>query len=204
MKSLVSIILLSIFFMIGCQDDNSILEPTNNLSTASPQNKGRIILPKFISLPGEDTDGSLAKFVDGVGWTTTNLVTSSNDTELVVKEKYEGGIHGKVQIEVKIKVLKGSIYEDDYMTMTVNENNGTVAISSSQYLNKDAELSIKFVGLNLEDETSEDISFGFLADDGFIEQGNFKEVKFDRASGTLELVEGRISNITEYGFTTTK
>ncbi len=42
MKKVAILILTSLFFMVGCQDDNSILEPSNEV--AGNLNKGRVIL----------------------------------------------------------------------------------------------------------------------------------------------------------------
>ena len=56
MKKLASLIIFTLAFLVGCQDDNSILEPNNDL--ANSLNKGRPIL----SL---DDDGSSSRIIDG-------------------------------------------------------------------------------------------------------------------------------------------
>ena len=200
MKKLVSIILLSIFFAVGCQDDNSILEPTNNFSEESPSSKGRIIWNRWINLPEE----GLGKLVDGTvtGWTVTEFVSSDKDTDLIIKEEYKGGIFGSVTIEVKLKIYAGTLKEDGYVAMYVNNENGTVSFKAREVFNKYAELSVKFGGIDLTETNNEDLSFGLLNDYGSIELTKYNAIKMDMSSGTILLNQGMVLDFTQYGIMT--
>lgn len=200
MKKLVSIILLSIFFAVGCQDDNSILEPTNNFSESSPSSKGRVIWNRWINLPEE----GMGKLVDGTlaGWTVTEFVPSNKDTELIIKEEYKGGLYGDVKIEVNLKIFKGTLKQDAYVAMYVNNEDGTVTFKSDQEFNKYAELKIKFEGLDLSETNEDDISFGLMSEYGTIVPAICKNVKMDQSGGKIELEEGMVLDFTQYGIMT--
>ena len=201
MQKLISLILLSIFFALGCQDDNSILEPTNNFSEASLSSKGRVIWNRWINLPEE----GLGKLVDGTlaGWTVTEYVTSNKDTELIIKEEYKGGIWGNVKIEVSLKIFAGTLKNDAYVAMYVNNEDGTVTLKSTQVFNKYAELNVKFEGLDLSETTNNDLSFGLLNEYGIIEPTKYINIKMDESVGKIELEQGMVLDFTQYGISTT-
>ena len=199
MKKLVSLILLSLFLVVGCQDDNSILEPTNNISEASPSQKGRVILPAWIRLPEKNSLSKLIRNSDG--WTVTVFVPSDKNMKIEVKEEYEAGIHGKVKVDVQLKIEKGTFDSDRLLTMNVNDQNGTVTFEPSLTLNQHAELIAKFEGIDLTNYREEDVSFGYLDGDKTIQQAIFKEIKVDIDKGKLELKDGIVSNFTTFGWT---
>jgi hypothetical protein len=199
MKKLTSIILLSIFFVVGCQDDKSILEPTMNFSEESSMNKGRIILPSFIQLPPGST---LSKIADEIeGWTVTQLVRCEEDTKMYFEHTYEGGIHGVVRIFAAVKIYAGTLNEDGYITMNVNEHNGTITLESSQVFHKTAELYARFDGLDLYDVEEDELSFGYLANDGSIMPAKYVNIGVVEDRGSIELQQGIVSQFTTYGFT---
>jgi hypothetical protein len=201
MKKIASFILAVAFFMIGCQDDNSILGPNNELSDASSSPKGRLILANWIELPD---DGTLAKVgdTDGAGWTVTQKVPSNQDTKLIIEEKYEGGIHGVVKISTVLKIYAGTVKEDTYVTLNVDDEYGIVTFSSPQAFNKKAELYVTFVGLDLDDVESEDIEFIYLDETEEIMGVESKAMTVDESTGTISLYAGMVSEFAQYGFVT--
>ncbi|MCB0748657.1 MAG: hypothetical protein KDC90_14450, partial [Ignavibacteriae bacterium] len=79
MKKIAILILASLLFMVGCQDDNSILEPTNDV--ANSLNKGRVILSDGLKNAVDLTDGA------------TNIKTKYSKTFTV-----DGNKGGKVSV----------------------------------------------------------------------------------------------------------
>lgn len=198
MKKFAILISLALLFFVGCQDDNSILAPTNNLSETGGATKGRVIWGKWIELPEQ---GLSKEIDDGTGWTVTSKVPSKEDIKIVVEQKYVGGIHGYVKISVVAVIYAGTVKEDTYVTMNVNEYNGTVRFASPQLFNRAVELFIRFEGIDLNDVEKDEISFGYLANDLSIQPAKFKEMQFEQSTGTMVLNGGLVYDLTTYGWT---
>jgi anti-anti-sigma regulatory factor len=98
----------------------------------------------------------------------TEYVKTDEDTELIIDRCYEGGIHGEVKIISKLKFYAGTIKQNTYITMTVDDVNGTISFDPSMKFNKDVELYVKFEGLDLGDLSEEYIDFVYLANDGSV------------------------------------
>ena len=200
MKKVLITLITLLFVLVGCQDNNSILEPNDNNIQASSSGKGRVILPKYITLPD---DGTLAKTVETKdSWSIEGFFPADEDNELKIVREYKGGIYGLVKVNVVLKIYKGTFKEDAYVAMYVDEENGTVTFKASQVLNQPAELYAKYEGIDLTEAVGPEIDFIFSPNYETIESVDYKEIKYDISAGKLELAGGQVTQFTEYGFIT--
>ncbi len=200
MKKVLLTIIAALFIFSGCQDDNSILGPNNDNIQASSSDKGRVILPKWITLPD---DGTLAKsFETKEDWSLEAFIPADEDNEIKIVREYKGGIYGVVKIQVILKIYKGTVNEDAYVAMYVDDENGTVTFKASQVFNKPAELYVKYEGIDLKEAVGPEIGFVFSPSYGTTESVKYKEIKYDLDKGKLELTAGLVSQFTQYGFIT--
>lgn len=193
MYKTVILLILSFLFLVGCEESNSILEPS--VQSISKQSSDA---PNWISLPSQNT---LSKVTD---FSVTKLVKRDKDTELIIDESYEGGIHGEVKVIAKIKFYKGTVKENTKVTMTVNVGTGVLSFTPSMEFDKDVELYVKFEGLDLTGVKEKDIDFVYMANDGSIASISYKEILVDESSGTLELKECMVPHFSRYGWTRKK
>lgn len=215
------IVLLSLFLLVSCNVNDSITDPRSNKSyRLDKQLEGY----RFTSIPSDQIShftkgltnyeyGSKPNWIQlpeikgllkDAGYTTSKFVNADKDTELIMDHTYNGGIHGKVKIIVKLMLYEGTLNQDSFISMTVNRENGTITFEPSQEFNKDAELYVKFEGIDLTHVEEEDISFDFLGKNGSLLKIHFKEIIIDQASGTLELKEGKVPHFSRYGWTQTR
>jgi hypothetical protein len=202
MKKVLLTIITALFIFTGCQDDNSILQPSEDNLQASSSEKGRVILPKYITLP---EDGTLAKTIESTdSWYVEGFFPADEDNSIIVNREYKGGIYGLVKVNVVLKIYKGTFKKDAYVAMYVNDENGTVTFKASQVLTQPAELYVKYEGIDLKEAVEPEIDFVFAPQYGTIESVNRKEIKYDLAKGELQLTAGLVSQFTQYGFVIAK
>ncbi|MDX1700147.1 MAG: hypothetical protein R3250_05980, partial [Melioribacteraceae bacterium] len=146
MKKVISLILFAVLLFAGCQDDNSILGPNDDI-TESHSPKGRIITPSYISLPD---DGSFAKLSeDGAYWYVTQYV--GGNSNLVIEDTYEGGIHGAVKVYANLSISEEAIDDEGYATLDISRDYGIVSFGPSELFESYATLDLMFVGVDLSD-----------------------------------------------------
>jgi len=152
MKIFLTISSLMLLFAIGCQESNIVEPLEGNLNSLykNPETEAIPVLnsvsdkyntnayrssPNWIDLPAR---GTLNKYVsNSQGYSITKFVPNDEDTELIIDDNYVGGVHGEVKIIVKLKFYAGTVKEDNFVTMHVNDKNGTVTFEPSQIFNKD-------------------------------------------------------------------
>jgi len=186
MKTLFSLLVVSLLFWVGCQESSRIVEPETD-QTLTPN---WIELPKNISHSSSiEMEFSASKNIDG-----------KRGGEIILDRHYIGP-NGEVKIIAKLKFDKGSFNGKQLITMTVDDVNGTVTYSPSMNFNKPAELYLKLEGLDLTGINPEDIDFVYFSPSGEIGSVVYKEIKVDIQSGILELKEGKIPHFSRLGFT---
>ena len=144
MKKLLTIVaLVSLFF--GCDQGTDISSPgkIDNLSY------------QFIELPKKsgmsvETTFSITKEIDG-----------DKGGEIKLKEKYETEDGNKVKIDVKLKVKKKSFQGKVKITLTIDDEFAAVCFTPHMVFNGNAELYLKFEGLDLTGINPNNVNFIF-------------------------------------------
>ena len=191
--------------MIGCQDDNSILEPTNELSFDNSLNKGRVILrsdseissnntsePNWITIPSSGLEKSTSKMVYGNDETLLDLNTS-----------VQGGIFGCVQINATLRFKRGSFVGSRYITMSISSSYGTASFSPSGVFDKPAIYNSTIMGLDLSGINPDEVQFVYMGTDGKYYPIDVQHILVEPQSGKLQVINAEIPHFSRYGWTRT-
>lgn len=197
MKKAVSLILFAVLLFVGCQDDNSILGPSDQLYVESHSPKGRIITPSYISMP----DDGLAKLTeDEAYWYYTHYINDDNAFNLVIEDKYEAGIHGVVKVYVKLSVREGSTEDGKYVTLDVDKQNGIISFGPSAVFEGYSKLDVYFSGIDLTDVAEESLNFALVNEDGTTQEVNYNSIQVDQSTGTLQVSGAVVYSSAQYAW----
>ena len=193
MKRTLILITLLLAAVWGCSENYSITEPVNQDNESVTQSvtaePNWFKLPKFVSK-------GLNK---GTGFRVTKMVKANKNTKMSIKDDFEGP-NGKVKVDIKIDFKKGTVPNDTEITMTFNTENGVLTFSPHMIFNKDAQLELKYDGLDLDGVEEGDINFLYLAPDGNYEPIDKTKIKIKVKNGELSLKHGKIPHFSRYGF----
>jgi hypothetical protein len=185
MKTLLSLMVVSLLFWTGCQESSSIVEPETVQTSA----------PNWIELPKNTSQSSSIE----MEFSASENIDGNSGGEIKLDRNYYGP-NGKVKIIAKLKFDKGSFNGTKLITMIVDDVNGTVTYSPSMNFDKPAELYLKLEGLDLSGINPDDIDFVYFSPSGTYGPITYKEIKVDIQSGTLELKDGLIPHFSRFGF----
>jgi len=190
MKKLVSIILLSLFFMVGCQDDNSILEPTNDLSDFS-LNKGRRIL----DYKNKDLD-DFSDFLSNY-----NIVLGYTGGDIPFNYDAPNGF----SVEGNITIPEGAYFGLKQFSVEFDmESYSAHFYPSPTVFDVPLILDMKFSELDLTGVDPDVIAFSYIGLDGILETAECKSIRVDVKKGTLEVVGAKLPHFSRYGWTRSK
>ena len=228
MKKLIGLIILSaMVLMIGCNDDSSILETTNDFTDSSPLNKGRLIPPKLDDDKDKDLDDF---FLDSLSL-GGNLKEKDLDDDFdydfddddLVKSKYsetfviDGKKGGKLLVEHKWKtdgkksvvranlnIPKGAFKGELKFDMIFDLYNYTLELYPSPYsFDKPVVLDLRFINIEVDDDVEDgDFVFNYL--DGPFEDIKYHSVGVDEDSGTMIVKGAELHHFSRYGWTRKK
>ena len=184
MKSLISMLIVSLMLYVGCQENSNIVEPQN-----------KILAPNWIELPKNISQGSSIE----MEFSASDHIYGYFGGDIKLNKSYYSS-KGKVKIYAKIEFDNRSFSGDKFITMTVDDVNGTVTFSPSMIFDKPAKLNLKLEGLDLSGINPENINFVYLSPSGTISQIVYKDINVDVQSGTLELIDGQIPHFSRFGF----
>jgi hypothetical protein len=210
MKKVIGLILFTVLLFVGCQNDDSIVGPTDQLNVESNSPKGRIITPNYISMP----DDGLAKFSEDDAYWYYSQYVDDDDCSLVIETKYEGGIHGAVGIYANLSIDENAIDEEGYATLDISKDYGIVSFGPSEVFQSYAVLDLTFVGLDLSNiseptsswtlSTSDQPTVGFVLvnEDGTTQAVKNSGIKVDKSTGTLSVSGAIVYSSQEYAWVT--
>ncbi len=184
-RSIYLFALLSLF-VVGCSEQSSVLAPVNNVSTNEPN---------WIALPMKTGQSLEAQF------STSGWIRKSTDSEFIIDKSRTGGINGQfVRTIVKLKFYSGSVSKDSYVTMTADDVSTLCTFGPSQTFLKSGYLYVKYEGLNLSGIDPAKVKFVYMNTNGVYEYIQVGQLKVDKSTGTLELIDGKIPHFSRYGF----
>lgn len=211
MRKIAILILLSILFLIGCQDDNSILEPTNEISNSL--NKRRVKLDDDKS-SSENTDSDVTNNTAEPNWitvpssgleiSTSKWVNGTDETLLDLNTSVQGGIFGSIQINATLRFTRGSFVGSRFVTMSINSAYGTASFSPSGVFDKPAIYNSTIMGLDLSGINPDEIQFVYMGTDGKYYPIDVQHILVEPQSGKLQVINAEIPHFSRYGWTRTK
>ena len=225
MKNLVLSFVLAGVLIFGCSCDDSIVGPDSQdmdispeMSIANENENLDIALPSFHK---KDKKGN-----KDTGLSVTGLIEAKKSSELVMDSYYEadsdGQDHGKkdkhdkkdkkdkkgkkgkhgdrVEVYAKIDYPANSVDEDVTITMTFNPETGVFTFGPSMVFNKDAKLTVKLKGLDLEGVDKKDVDFVYHRLDGTVEYVKHSNISINEKKGELKVENIKIRHFSRFGF----
>jgi hypothetical protein len=187
MKRIWITIALVIPFMIGCSD--SIVNPESPTQLNSSQ-KSWIVLPQNAGMTVE-SDYSASNIIDG---------GKGGEVNLNINYKTKSSDH--VKIQAKIKIPSGAFEGEENISMTINNNNGTVTFyPDPMAFNVPLIFSLDIQGLDLNEIDPGSLDFVCLEPDGSTQSVEYKKIKVKVNKGELEVDEALITHFSIYGWT---
>jgi hypothetical protein len=200
---------LSLAFILGCSENSSLNQPDNssnsvvfksNLGTMDSSHTWRaIVLPLENELGKKDKKGKGSS-----GFTVTGLIKADKKSRLKIKDKYDGGPHDKVEVDIKVEFPEQTVAEDTYVTMTFNPQSGMTTFLPHMIFNKKAKVSIKYKGADLSNIVEEEsINFVYLTENGEyipIDKKKYK-IKVKKDEGNVEVKDVEDLDFSRYCFT---
>jgi hypothetical protein len=203
MKAL-TILFISLFFLfIGCQDNNSILEPTNDLSDISLE-KGRPILVRDL---GDDGIKLLDGFEDldnyNINYSQNFTIDGNKGGRVSVTHSWKDGRGMPVSLKSELVIPRNAFKGELTFDMIFDLENYSMELYPSPFtFDKPVEFSMYFYGIDLSEFRGYDIDFNYL--DGETEDIEYysKDVNFDY--GNLVIWGAQLHHFSRYGWTRTK
>ena len=204
MKKLAFLILASLFVFTGCQDDKSILEPTNDYANYE-MSKGRPIL----SLDSDqlkltdDTDISDLN-VDDIKYKYSEsfVVDGSKGGRVSVKYSWKDGRGYPVSLTAELVIPKGAYKGSLEFDMLFDLENYAMELYPSPFtFDKPVDFSMYFYGVDLSQFAGSDIDFNYLDREGETVESKF--IHYDLGNGTLQVWNAQLHHFSRYGWTRT-
>ncbi len=182
MRHSLIILVLSVFFIFGCSEDSSLVNPvsdSNNLELISLQSN------------------SVAK-----NTTTNDLVFTETIGQKGGKLKFKAEIDG-IKVKGDLKVPKNSFEEEsiEFVVDLSKIHNSIEFGPDGSEFNKDLKLKVKYENLDLSGVDVNNIKLVHIKSDGSFEIVDDAVIKGDANKGTLE-VKAPIDSFSRYYFTT--
>lgn len=173
-------------FMFGCSEESTLISPE-----ASNSESGE---PNWVGLPARAGSSLNKTFSSG------KFISKDKDEEIVISETYTS-ISGKtVSIYAQIIFFAGTLKEDTFITMEMDDETGVISFSPSMEFNKPALLNVTLTGLILKSLSSTE-DFKYLAASGGYESVVYNDLFVKVSEGGLQLDRGQIPHFSRYGFT---
>jgi hypothetical protein len=202
MKKVAILILLSLFFMIGCQDDNSLLEPTNDV--AGSLNKGRVILGNGLTDGLKSADGFTDINTDIVSkYSKSFTVDGAKGGKLYVGYSWINSVGQKVNLSANLIIPSGAYKGILTFDMIFDLDNFALELYPSPFtFDKPVVLNLIFSGVDLTGIDPNQFNFNYL--DGASENIKYDYISVDVANKMLEVSGAQLNHFSRYGWTRTK
>lgn len=189
--------------IIGCQENNSILEPQNEQFDASTLNKGRIILDGKLDDDGDDDLRLLDDFSDEtnykVKYTENFTVDGKKGGKLSIKHSWKNEYGMPVSLTAELIVPRNAFEGVKDFDMIFDLENYSMELYPSPFtFDIPVEFSMYFYGLDLSEYAGYDLDFNYLDGEEEELEYYYKDVDFD--NGNLVVWGAKLHHFSRYGW----
>ena len=195
---------LSLAIIFGCSENTSLNQPDSNSNSAVLKSHlGTMDSAQtwqFLSLPNENELGKKEKGSNG--FTVTGLIKADKKSKLQIKEKYDGGPHGEVKVEIKVDFPEQTVAEDTYITMTFDPETGITTFLPHMIFNHKAKVSVKYEGADLSNIDEDALNFLYWNENGEyipVDKKKYK-IKVKKNEGKVEVKDVQDLDFSRYVF----
>ena len=196
MKGLINLIVVAAMLLVGCNDDNSILEPTNDFADNTPLNKIDYNAD-FDHNDDDDDDGDYDWF-----FKKTCIVDGDKGAILYFYEEFfnEKGEYGR--LNAVLNIPKGAFEGELTFNVEFSLENYSMKMYPTPFVfDKPLLLTIFFYNVDL-DESAKDLDFAYI--DGKGEEVNYKHKSIDIENGNIFVWDAELHHFSRYGWTRKK
>ncbi|MBN1302603.1 MAG: hypothetical protein JW995_15400 [Melioribacteraceae bacterium] len=194
MKKLYTILTVMMLMMIGCNNQELIVDPSNQLQQVNETFKfeGRDV--SWIKLPAPE-DQSLPKNHSTGKWCNSWL-----DNELEIRTGYFSWRKGWVSVSASLFFERNSFTGKKFITMSIDDESGEGTFSPHGLWFKPAIYNLTVKGLDLSGINPSDIAFVYMNPNGTYERVDYDNLYVDIQSGTLQIVNAKLPHFSRFGF----
>jgi hypothetical protein len=183
MKKRILAILSVMFLIIGCSDDNSILEPNyNNIETLDKSKSG--------------SSNIKSKYSKNFS------INAQNERMLKVSHKWVNSKGEKIKLSAKLHIPENAFEGVLKFDMIFDFDNYALELYPSPFVfDKPVSLDLSFSGIKLTEEDIQNLNFTYL--DGS-EEIEYDSIEINKDNGTLKVIGAKLKHFSRYGWTRTR
>jgi hypothetical protein len=183
MKLITSALLLTLLFLLGCDQVNEINAPSDQII-----NKQLISLPLPTGLGVEDLHTEY-KDINGYygGWFSEAF-------------SYQGGINGTVNINSTLHFFANSFTGTKTITQTFNTETAAITFGPSMQFNLPVDYTLTITGVDLTNVNPNSLDFVYIDSNGNMYAVNKDYVIMDLSTGMLKVKNAKLNHFSRYGF----
>jgi hypothetical protein len=183
MKLITSALLLTLLFLLGCDQVNEINAPQDQII-----NKQLISLPLPTGLGVEDLHTEY-KDINGYygGWFSEAF-------------SYQGGINGTVNINSTLHFFANSFSGTKTITQTFNTETAAITFGPSMQFNLPVDYTLTITGVDLTNVNPNSLDFVYIDSNGNMYAVNKDYVIMDLSTGMLKVKNAKLNHFSRYGF----
>ena len=190
MKITLTTLLLSAFFLVGCEDDSSYL------TSPEAQINQQLSSPNWVKLPGDKGQ----KFSVESEYSAQKLIKGKDGGEikLNVNISRPGHEYGDFRVKTKVKVKKHSFPDDEerLFTITMDPNNAYLIISPSpNTLDKHIKVDWEITGIEVSGITHDTFDFLYVGDNSKMLETTKEELTVDYDKHKIKVKRAKIHPI---------
>ncbi|NWF49329.1 MAG: hypothetical protein HXY49_02160 [Ignavibacteriaceae bacterium] len=170
--------------MFGCGQETEIQSPDGS------GNRNH----KWIGLP------SRASASTEMEVTQSQVISGANGGTLNLNYTYSGGPFGTVEVTSSLVFLPGSFSGNKTITETVDDEFCYVNFGPAMNFNSPAIYNIEYKGVDLTGVDPNTVQFVYAASDGSIQVIPNDGITINFNTGTLKVLNARLSHFSRYGF----
>ena len=186
MKYITSILLLSLLFVLGCEQMSEINSPASSLET-------RVLNKKLVKLPSPSglvvyDELPRYKYINGQngGW-------FSEDFE------YESS-NGTVDIESTLHFFQNSFSGTVNISQTFNTETAAIVFGPEMQFNVPVDYTLEIDGVDLTGINPETLDFVYIDGNGNMFECEKESVTMNESTGTLKVTKAKLNHFSRYGF----
>ncbi|MCB9209768.1 MAG: hypothetical protein H6610_05650 [Ignavibacteriales bacterium] len=200
MKKIFNLIILSIVLVVGCNEENSILEPQNDISDGTMY-KGRPILQDKLDDGGDDfiklldLDDTLIK----TNYSQSFTVDGNKGDKLFIKYSWMDKNNQMVNLQANLIIPRNAFEGELTFDIKFDLENYFVELYPSPFtFEKPVYLNLLFSGIDLSGIDENNYSFDYV--DGEPENIKYNYMNIDIENKLLEVQEAQIPHFSRYGW----
>lgn len=184
MKKLLSINLVVLVLLFGCNPDSNVISPDDS-TTQSKVKLIQLPSPKGLTVETLYTE---SKYINGYygGYFEEQFGYQSSS--------------GYVNINSKLVFPSGSFSGGKTITQTFNTETASLEFGPEMQFNVAVKYTLTITGLDLTGVNPNTLDFVYVAQDGSITGVVYDSIYMDAATGTLKVTNARLNHFSRYGF----